>query len=170
MAPGRWQRHDAAVLWFAGALQESGNWDSYWNVTLSSSEFSISCTSKQDELFTVTIDALSLVGGDGYGGDGAPLRVHVLDNFSYAPQLPTDPWGKDSSWTNDTSGDSDNAVALRVACHPHKTTTVTRPAPDAAAGVAPLDMEFDAHAFTHLRYAFKLSEKFVVNDTIRRRL
>ena len=48
MAPGRWQRTDASVLWFAGALQETGNWDSYWNVTLDSATFSVSLSSSAD--------------------------------------------------------------------------------------------------------------------------
>ena len=151
MKPGAWQRQESPVLWFSGAHQNTGNWQDFWPTDMTNLE--LVCISKQDTEFSVTLDRVTLIG---------PAGEKVVDDFAYWNTTP-DAWGPRSSWSTDTVGAHSNPDrrSLKLVCSPHKMTTAVRP----ASATPELGYTFDGSQYTHLRFHYKVSGEFVVNQT-----
>eukprot|EP01052_Picozoa_sp_SAG31_P024424 SAG31_NODE_2077_length_6501_cov_2.482037_3_plen_773_part_00 len=158
MAPGKWQRQESPVKWMSGQ-QNMGSWQTFWDVAMSN--LALVCYNDQNAAqaaFHILLDGVALIG---------PSGVKVLDSFSYWHNMPN-AWGEHTSWSTDIAADADaesiptgGRRSLQLQCQPNKTTVANRPQ-----GARPfLNFSFDGSVYTHLRYHFKLSKEFVINQT-----
>ena len=136
--PDEYQINDQPTRRFQLA---SLHWKAY--VTRHFNELSIVCPNPFKETIYLYIDHMELVGPNG---------TLLVDDF-----LNSVPWSN-AEFTNDTKV---GKKALKIKCAPSKITTSTRPKDSKP----PLGYSFDVRNYTHLRYHWKMSSNYKLNDT-----
>jgi hypothetical protein len=146
---GAWQRQESTVQWFNG--RDFSDWNTYWPTVMANLQLICVAPPWQTTAFDILLDSVSLIG---------PGGVSNVDDFSYWRDFP-EAWGNGSSWSTDTAVPRSGGRALKLPCEPGTTTTATRPA-----NVTPaLGYTFDGSVYTHLRFHYKVSSSFVMNQT-----
>ena len=145
-----------------------GDWDQYYPVDMSAYASKPHCNTpspnqppcgivfvcqgQANHTYSVAVGPLTLVG---------PMGIKVVDDFSYAKQLPHDPWGKGTSWLTAWPGSAQQPW-LRIQCtdDTKKPTIALRP----PSAVPSVDYAFQAYDFTHLRHEYMVDDAFVVDN------